>query len=70
MNRETCKGCVHYRAFGSDHHEKCCHYIIDTGEPRGCPAKKCTHYTKDPDKGGDPNARQMESINAVHRRQS
>lgn len=55
MNRETCKGCVHYRVFGGDRHEKCCHYIIDTGEPRGCPAKKCTRYTKNPGSRNNDN---------------
>ncbi len=57
MNRETCKGCVHHRALGSDRHEKCCHYIIDTGEPRGCPAKKCTRYTKNPSNRNNDNGK-------------
>lgn len=47
MNRETCKGCVYHRTIGVDRPEKFCHYIIDTGEPRGCSAKNCTRYTKD-----------------------
>lgn len=40
MKRASCKGCIHHRnisgvvGYG-------CHYCIDTGELRGCPADKC-----------------------------
>ncbi|MGN0608960.1 MAG: hypothetical protein ACI4J6_07120 [Oscillospiraceae bacterium] len=44
MSRTSCKGCIHYRTF--DGHTKNgkrnCHYILDTGEPRGYPASSCT----------------------------
>lgn len=48
MNRESCDGCVHYRPLYSVDkrvkykHYMCCHYILDTGEPRGCPAENCS----------------------------
>jgi len=60
MNRETCKGCVYHRAFGDDRHEKYCNYIIDTGEPRGCPAKKCTRYTNGHDRSNNDNEEEQE----------
>ena len=28
--------------------EYACHYILDTGKPRGCPASKCPYYTTEP----------------------
>lgn len=44
---KSCVGCGHRRPI-SDRHKKSykiCHYILDTGEPRGCPVEKCKHYT-------------------------
>ena len=39
-----CAGCAHYRRLadhgGNDFHA--CHYILDTGHMRGCPASDCT----------------------------
>lgn len=26
--------------------DRVCHFMLDTGEKRGCPAAKCTRYTK------------------------
>ena len=40
MNRKSCKGCVHHRKI--DYFQMACHYMLDTGFPRGCPADKCT----------------------------
>ena len=40
---DTCKGCVYYRPLSESSRGKpYCNYILDTGEPRGCPAEKCT----------------------------
>ena len=41
MNRRTCNGCVHRRPI-STNHVTACHYILDTGLPRGCPPENCT----------------------------
>lgn len=41
MNRRTCNGCIHRRPI-STNHVTACHYILDTGEPRGCPPENCT----------------------------
>ncbi len=41
--RESCAGCIYRRGIGSrGDRYKVCHYCIDTGMPRGCPAAKCT----------------------------
>lgn len=51
MNRRKktkCAGCGHRRPIThSKDSFKICNYILDTGEPRGCPVEKCTHYTKE-----------------------
>jgi len=60
MNRKTCKGCVHHRPLGDNRHEKYCNYIIDTGEPRGCPAEKCTRYTNGHDSRNNDNEEEQE----------
>lgn len=39
MNRESCKGCIHNVGDHPDY--KYCHYMIHTGEPRGCSADNC-----------------------------
>jgi hypothetical protein len=39
--RTSCKGCVYRRAFGSNSNYTVCHYLIDTGKPRGCSAENC-----------------------------
>ena len=40
---KTCKGCVYYRSLSenSPNLQPYCNYLLDTGEPRGCPAKNC-----------------------------
>lgn len=44
MNRKSCRGCVHYRRLW-DHGTPVpmvCHYMLDTGKARPCPAAECT----------------------------
>lgn len=39
---KPCAGCAHYRSeTGSRGGKEICHYILDTGEPRGCPPEEC-----------------------------
>lgn len=38
--RKSCKDCVYFRSYGNGA-PKFCHYMIDTGQRRGCPASKC-----------------------------
>lgn len=43
---KTCKGCVYYRSLSESGRGKpYCNYILDTGEPRGCPAENCDKKT-------------------------
>lgn len=38
--RKSCAGCIYRRGIGSrGDRYKVCHYCIDTGMPRGCPAE-------------------------------
>lgn len=39
---KTCVGCAYYRPLYDNRGESYCNFILDTGEPRGCPAEKCT----------------------------
>lgn len=38
---KTCVGCAYYRPLCDNRGESYCNYILDTGEPRGCPAENC-----------------------------
>ena len=40
---DTCRGCVYYRSLSenSPNLQPYCNYLLDTGEPRGCPAENC-----------------------------
>lgn len=40
---KSCKGCYYWRPSASYSKKtlKICHYMLDTGEPRNCPAEKC-----------------------------
>lgn len=38
---KTCAGCAHYCPLYDNKGESYCNYILDTGEPRGCPAENC-----------------------------
>ena len=40
---KTCKGCVYYRPLSESNNrgKPYCNYILDTGEPRGCPTENC-----------------------------
>lgn len=40
-NRKTCRGCIFYRPLSAGH-EMACHYMLMTGEKRGCPPENCT----------------------------
>lgn len=44
---KTCKGCAHYRSLSESNNrgKPYCNYILDTGEPRGCPAENCEKKT-------------------------
>lgn len=47
-NQETateCTGCRYRRPLASSvPSETACHYLLDTGHPRGCPARVCTRW--------------------------
>ena len=43
--RASCKGCVYRRPLGSNGSYTVCHYFLDTGKPRGCPAENCSRKT-------------------------
>ena len=40
---KSCKGCVYYRSLSenSPYLQHYCNYLLDTGEPRRCPAENC-----------------------------
>lgn len=40
---KTCRGCVYYRSLSenSPNLQPYCNYLLDTGEPRRCPAENC-----------------------------
>lgn len=42
-----CIGCGHRRPVAGNWKDSyhICHYILDTGMPRGCPVEECNHYT-------------------------
>ena len=44
---DSCVGCKHWRPLGQTYcgNVSACHYLIDTGEQRGCPAENCIHHT-------------------------
>lgn len=39
--RKSCIGCQYYRPLSTSEKQYVCHYCIDIGEPRGCPADQC-----------------------------
>ena len=43
--RSSCRGCIYRRPLGSHHSFTVCHYFLDTGKPRGCPAENCSRKT-------------------------
>lgn len=49
--RETCKGCIYYRPLAHIDADRVCHFMLDTGEKRGCPAAECTRYRKEKEDG-------------------
>lgn len=42
-----CRGCIHWRAAGGAGLEKCCHYLLITGEGRVRDGERCLSYTAD-----------------------
>lgn len=45
--RESCIGCGHRRPLAASHPNIniACHYMLDTGKIRDCPASQCKYYT-------------------------
>ena len=41
---KKCRGCYYRRLFYGGY--TACHYMIDTGKPRGCPPEQCIRYKK------------------------
>lgn len=39
--RKRCDGCIYRRPIGPLGTLAVCHYMYDTGNPRGCPPEKC-----------------------------
>lgn len=37
----NCIGCYYYKDIGRCNHQKCCHYMLITGELRGCDPANC-----------------------------
>ncbi|MEG0542098.1 MAG: hypothetical protein RR461_05825 [Angelakisella sp.] len=50
MNERTnCTACLHRRAITSMMPSyTVCHYLLDTGKPRGCPPEQCNHWRPQP----------------------
>lgn len=47
-HRKFCEGCIHYRPVAEhSRYNKVCHYILDTGKARTCPAENCEHYERE-----------------------
>lgn len=44
MLTKRCKTCEYCGTLYSGSAEKCCHYILVTGEPRRSPAENCDKY--------------------------
>lgn len=45
--RDSCRGCIYYRFFSWDKGNKGCHYMLDTGKKRNCPADNCDKHCTD-----------------------
>lgn len=40
--RASCQSCIYRRGIGAlGSKYTVCHYLLDTGKPRGCPAERC-----------------------------
>ena len=49
MTRKSCQYCRYRRPVTPMRpQETVCHYLLDTGEPRGCPAARCTRWQPTP----------------------
>lgn len=40
-SKNSCAGCFYWRDIGRCNHQKCCHYMLMTGELRGSSAINC-----------------------------
>ena len=40
-SKNSCAGCFYWRDIGRCNHQKCCHYMLMTGELRGCSVDNC-----------------------------
>lgn len=40
-SKNSCAGCFYWRDIGRCNHQKCCHYMLMTGELRGCKVEDC-----------------------------
>ena len=49
---DNCKGCIYWSSASDTNGKviKLFHYLLDTGEKRGCPADKCTRRIEKPGK--------------------
>ena len=58
---KSCKGCVYWRSLTTKNKSiyMACHYLLETGEQRGCSAVNCNKYTYDDGrkKDGKPGAK-------------
>lgn len=45
--KTSCTGCTYWRRFqgSGENLIRACHYLLDTGHMRGCPADHCTRKT-------------------------
>lgn len=56
-SRKSCQGCTFYRPISAGH-EMACHYMLMTGEKRGCPPENCTKkepYRRQPKQAQNTN---------------
>lgn len=45
QNRKSCEGCRYFRNLAIGRSYSVCHYMLDTGQSRGCDPENCTKYT-------------------------
>ncbi len=52
---KECKGCVYWRSISSSSSTyQVCHYLLDTGNPRGCePGERCIKRREKPRRSGN-----------------
>lgn len=64
---DNCVGCKYWRHLESNNHcsPHGCHYSLDTGELRGCPAENCKHYERDKMRGKNITAEDVAAMQAA-----